>query len=139
MPACGYCGIGTTAYRTRQPLCQLSGQCVKIFIICRNVDVQLLLRFHFLVAGDLLRVVLRLFGVKEVATHAVKGLAVLDLVVVCTGMMVDMPAQVQLVAKKAIDWPRGIGQWRQGVIGSEATVVLYVVGEQRGSWGEDGR
>ena len=104
---------------------------MEVLVLGRQRDFELFGGLHFGFGGDLLRVEVLVAGVEEIAHHAVERLAVVDLVVVRAGVVVDVRSQGVFPAEELEDRLGGIHQRRQGMARREAAVVLRVVGQQR--------
>ena len=109
---------------------------VKIEVLGREGHGQRCGRFHLGIAGNFPGIEAGLAGEEDVPDHAVKGLAIIEFVIVSAGIVIHVPAQALGVAVELEDRFGGIEQGLQGVAGGKATVVAHVEREQGGATGD---
>ena len=107
---------------------------MEILIRRRQGDVQLRLRLHLGLAGDLLGIEVLVAGIKELTQHAVERLAVIQFVIVRAGAVVDVRPQRVLAAVEGEDRPGGVHERRKRVARGETAIILGVEGQQRRPW-----
>ncbi len=114
----------------RQNLAQGDGQRVKVFVGGGQGNFELLRSANLGLAGDLLGIEVLRARIEEVTDHLVEGFAILALVIVSAGIVIDVPAQRGLATVKLEDRLGCLQQRRQRVGRGEAAVVFGVLGQQ---------